>query len=512
MRNGKPSLHRLLVSATLSMALLTLLLAGALLASDLQSALERRRQVYDALLDTFTSVYMQAQLDRDRALLDALSAQIPRARVRAGEPALSPEWAPLLETLKAGGEHVYFYNVRSGGIDAYPAWTKPPGFVAADRPWAAWLDPQTPGETAWVGPYPEFSSRKQVTTTVRRVRDGDGTLLGLLMVDLAISPVEQALERAVGTTPTALMIYGRDGQRIAAANPQQLPLNAGLLRQADTSANLVQALRHGMVVYRQLPSPAWDIVLYTPAAEVRHALLKTAPRYLVGLFGLLALWLVGFWLFRRIFVREQAMLSAAMAALTQGALPPEPLIRRNQTWFVGEQLGVIQRVARELDDAKRASQQDVLTGLANRRAFDADFARRWQAGAPFWLLAIDIDHFKQLNDRYGHLFGDTVLQRLGAALQEGETALALYRTGGDELMALVDGEADVAALLDRMLARVGALQWRERGLVVSVSIGAAALPEAADAEALLQLADERLYQSKHAGRGRATWQPAAQPA
>lgn len=509
MRKGKPSLHRLLVSATLSMTLLTLLLAGVLLAYDLQSALERRRQVYEALLDTFTGVYLQEQLERDRALLGALSAQL-EASEESGL-ALSPSWPVLVRTLKAGGEHAYFYNVRTGHIDAYPAWTRPAGFVAAERPWAVLLDPAVRDETTWVGPYPEFSSRQPVMTAVRRVRGADGALRGLLMVDLALSPLEQALERAVGATPVTLAIFNRDGRLVAAANPLRTPIDAASLRRAATSADLVQALRHGMVVYRQLPSPAWDVVLYMPAAEVRHALFEAVPRYLFGLSGLLALWLVGFWLFKRIFEREQAMLSSAMMALSQGAMPAEPLSRRNRTWFVGEQLGVIQRVARELDDAKRASQQDVLTGLANRRAFDADFARRWQAGAPFWLLAIDIDHFKQLNDRYGHLFGDTVLQRLGAALQEGETALALYRVGGDELLALVDGEADIAALLDRMLARVGALQWRERGVVVSVSVGAAASGEAADADALLQLADARLYQSKRAGRGRATWLAAAQP-
>ncbi|NDV13486.1 GGDEF domain-containing protein [Crenobacter caeni] len=510
MLNGKHSLHRLLVSATLLMALLTSLLAGLLLAFDLQSALERRRQVYEALLDTFTGVYLQEQLERDRALLGALSAQLEES----GESglALSPSWPVLVRALKAGGEHAYFYNARTDHIDAYPAWTRPAGFVAAERPWAVLLDPAVRDETTWVGPYSEFSSHQPMMTAVRRVRGADGALRGLLMVDLAISPLERALERVVGTTPATLTIFNRDGRVVAAANPLRTPIGAASLRRAATSADLVQALRYGVLVYRQLPSPAWDVVLYTPAAEVRRELLEAAPRYLVGLFGLLALWLVGFSLFKRIFVREQALLSSAMAALSQGAMPAEPLPRRARTWFVGEQLGVIQRVARELDDAKRASQQDVLTGLANRRAFDADFARRWQAGAPFWLLAIDIDHFKQLNDRYGHLFGDTVLQRLGAALQEGETALALYRTGGDELMALADGSADIAALLDRMFARVCALQWRERELVVSVSVGAAASGETADAEALLQLADARLYQSKHAGRGRATWLAAAQPA
>ncbi|MGL5146518.1 MAG: cache domain-containing protein, partial [Plesiomonas shigelloides] len=246
------SLRRLLLSASLTMALLTLLLALVLLALDLQSALERRRSVHDALLDTFTSVYLQAKLDRNLTLLDTVSAGLPLASVRAGEPVQPLTWAPLLGMIKGEGEHAYFYNLRSEHLDVYPEWTQPAGFVATERPWAALLNPQRAGETDWIGPYPEFSSHKQVMMIVRRVRDDDGTLLGLLMVDLEIASIKQALERAVGSTPTTMLVYGRDGQIIAAANPQHLPLVPGQLQQADASANLLPALLHGVIVYRRL--------------------------------------------------------------------------------------------------------------------------------------------------------------------------------------------------------------------------------------------------------------------
>src|SRR5262249_10577904 len=88
---------------------------------------------------------------------------------------------------------------------------------------------------------------------------------------------------------------------------------------------------------------------------------------------------------------------------------------------------------------------DGLTGLANRRGFDRQFAQEWQragaAGEPIALMMIDIDHFKLYNDRYGHVAGDTCLRSVGETLSlvTLENAVLVARYGGEEFALLLPG-------------------------------------------------------------------------
>ncbi|MCL6264470.1 diguanylate cyclase [Craterilacuibacter sp. RT1T] len=501
--SGKDPLRRLWLSAVVLMSVLSGILALLLLVTELQGTLDRRRQSYEALLDTFTSIYIQEQLGRDGALLDALSAQLKLTEERP--LALSSTWPLLVRTLKAGGEHAYFYNTHSELIEAYPNWEKPLGFVATKRPWAILLNPDIKKETIWVGPYLEFSSQKPMMTVVRRVRNVDGALRGLLMVDLALEPVKQAIGRAIKSTPTTLIIFNREGQIVVDANPRGIPVDANILRKADFSGSLFKSLKNGMGIHRHIKSPDWDIVLYLPANELHKQILTTAPRYILALFGLLSLWLAGLLMLKRLFMQEQRFLLKTMTALERQKEGKYIQPRHKSTWFFDEQWKIVRHIAKKLNDANRASQEDILTGLDNRRAFDSDFITRWDSGSEFWLLAIDIDHFKKINDRYGHLVGDTVLQRLATALNYDRNCLRVYRTGGDEMLAIANEQMEIEALLSRLLENVTTLRWREHELAVSVSIGAVARSEATDAKGMLQMADDRLYHCKQTGRGRACW-------
>jgi diguanylate cyclase (GGDEF)-like protein len=159
---------------------------------------------------------------------------------------------------------------------------------------------------------------------------------------------------------------------------------------------------------------------------------------------------------------------------------------------------------------ERLSQFDPLTQLANRRRLGADLdtavtdARRH--AAPMAVIMVDLDHFKELNDRYGHQQGDVVLQdvagTLRRAMRDGETA---YRYGGEEFAVLVTrgGVDDAVALAERLRRRVEEDFRRGDKQLVTASFGVAGLPEhAADPEALLSEADRALYAAKNAGRNR----------
>lgn len=166
-----------------------------------------------------------------------------------------------------------------------------------------------------------------------------------------------------------------------------------------------------------------------------------------------------------------------------------------------------------LQRLERAANTDVLTGLRNRRRFNemaGNAVRRSSCGKQkLWLLMIDIDHFKAVNDRYGHDVGDLVLQRVSQILHDtlrGDDIIARY--GGEEFCVLLPNTDEAAACgaAQRLLKAVAGLRiGPANNHRVTVSIGAAAL-EANDAglDSLLKRADLALYEAKCTGRNRAT--------
>lgn len=154
-----------------------------------------------------------------------------------------------------------------------------------------------------------------------------------------------------------------------------------------------------------------------------------------------------------------------------------------------------------------AATRDPLTGLANRRGLDqwmSDRLPKAEAGAPLALVLMDLDHFKQVNDRFGHDIGDEVLRRVGLLVQAACRAEDLaVRYGGEEfLIALASHDAH--PLAERLRETVAAHRWDEisAGLQVTLSVGIASVAESLEPAALLALADKRLYAAKYGGRNR----------
>lgn len=159
----------------------------------------------------------------------------------------------------------------------------------------------------------------------------------------------------------------------------------------------------------------------------------------------------------------------------------------------------------------RAAHEDVLTGLHNRRHAEyalpllVEGAR--MAGEVISVAALDVDHFKRINDSHGHAVGDAVLQHLAQLLRHRlRSADLLARIGGEEFMAVLVGIAppQAAEICERLRLAVAEHDWAavHRGLSVSISVGIAGGAPPQQADALLQRADQALYAAKRCGRNR----------
>jgi diguanylate cyclase (GGDEF)-like protein len=169
----------------------------------------------------------------------------------------------------------------------------------------------------------------------------------------------------------------------------------------------------------------------------------------------------------------------------------------------------LERAALEASAAREQADRDWLTGLHNRRYLARELERlaNAQLEHPFSLAVIDLDHFKEINDRFGHAAGDSVLVRVATLLCEAlRSTDVVVRSGGEEflmLMPLTETRAATAAC-ERIRQRVRAETWDQvaPGLTLTTSIGLASTDDPGDLEALLRIADGRLYEAKHAGRDR----------
>lgn len=152
------------------------------------------------------------------------------------------------------------------------------------------------------------------------------------------------------------------------------------------------------------------------------------------------------------------------------------------------------------------SNTDKLTGLYNRRYFSpkmSEFIRAFDMEhVQFSLLIIDIDHFKNVNDTYGHQVGDIILEQLAQLLKEvvGEQGV-VCRFGGEEFTIILIGHSQQVA--DDINKRAAAKEWPHIHKL-TVSVGMANFTEHDDEQSLIQRADEALYYSKEHGRNRVT--------
>jgi diguanylate cyclase (GGDEF)-like protein len=166
-----------------------------------------------------------------------------------------------------------------------------------------------------------------------------------------------------------------------------------------------------------------------------------------------------------------------------------------------------------LRQAEELATTDALTGLANRREFHGELLREIsytrRHSEPFGLLMVDIDHFKGINDEFGHPQGDEVLVQVTERIRETMRASdQAFRIGGDEFGVLLRGADRARAFLaaERLVAATNArpvqlANGQHLSVTISVGVASADANNEFDAQALINRADATLYRAKKAGRG-----------
>lgn len=238
---------------------------------------------------------------------------------------------------------------------------------------------------------------------------------------------------------------------------------------------------------------------------------RQATRYL--LYGLLAGIVApgGLWAYAMLRGRPLDPLEVLAVMLFGGALA-----LGGAGWMIGRRDDVL--MARN-DDLRRLttslqelSVTDPLTGIANRRFLDellaVEVARTNRYDTPLAVVMMDLDHFKELNDRFGHQAGDHALRHVAALLEaEKRVGDVVARYGGEEIVAVLPhtDAAAAAAWAERVRERLAAaaVVWQGAELAVTASFGLAAAPEhGLTAVELVERADTALYEAKRLGRNR----------
>ncbi|HXT97541.1 MAG TPA: sensor domain-containing diguanylate cyclase [Polyangia bacterium] len=208
-------------------------------------------------------------------------------------------------------------------------------------------------------------------------------------------------------------------------------------------------------------------------------------------------------------VKDEVIGTFTVAAQRAGAFPTD---RREMLGVIANQVAISMQNARMYEIVEEQATTDGLTGLSNHRTFQERFSamlgRAERRGFAVSLLLTDIDHFKKVNDTYGHPTGDEVLRRVAAILKASARKIDITaRYGGEEFAIVLEGtdRAGAFQLAERIRQEVAQQSFAspQGAFQATLSIGVAGYPDDAREKAeIIARADQSLYAAKHGGRNR----------
>ncbi len=351
-----------------------------------------------------------------------------------------------------------------------------------------------------------FTSVDEISKVAAEVKQAAKSISGSSYVfDRRTSPRQAALERRGQRRPAALLVYPRESLRASIATSLRhqgyRPLIAadvvaaqGLLARTPDPVLLIADTSVAGVweIWRHLPSPAPMIAVVPSAAAAEAAQARGAAVALVASENL-----VNF--------TDQLLMHLPRAEATEGGSPGMA------------SGGLIQALQARNLDLQREANEDSLTLLANRRHVDRRIAelveQARESGRLLTVLMADLDHFKQVNDHFGHMLGNEVLRTTADLMRSAcRPSDVVARYGGEEFLVLMPDTSleEAAGLAEHIRSTIEQYPWHtlhpQLALTISIGVAEALGPSP---EAIIEEADRRLYAAKQEGRNRVIAEGAA---
>nr|WP_319526816.1 sensor domain-containing diguanylate cyclase [Pseudomonas laurentiana] len=305
------------------------------------------------------------------------------------------------------------------------------------------------------------------------------------------------------------LLYHPDANRIGEAVGPNTVIDAVIRGESGKSQVVNTASVEMLAGYAPITSAHWGIISQQPIETSLLALNTLMLNMLkgilpVGLLGMFAIW----WLARLI---SRPLGQLADCAKNMDSPEAQGKIREVKSWYFESTqikrallLG-ISLLQSKIGKLNKDAQTDPLTGLLNRRAMAQVLETYRSEQTAFSVVVLDIDHFKRVNDTYGHDTGDKVLVQLSKIMQKhSREADSVCRVGGEEFLILLPGTSLEAAGNFAERLRL-AVEQASMALIghITISLGVAHWPDdAKELSETLKLADDRMYQAKQLGRNR----------
>ena len=303
------------------------------------------------------------------------------------------------------------------------------------------------------------------------------------------------------------LIYHRDAQRVG----EQITGNPAIeatIRDEEGAQRITNSLGIDMLAgYSHVPASDWGVVAQRPTRDTLRELDDLAWKALRNAIPLTLPSLLLFWWLAGLISLPLRELAQSARAMDDKDTPER--IGRIRDWYYEARrlkqalLAGVTLMHLKMGRLNQENLTDPLTGLTNRRGMQLALDDWQRARQAFSVLAIDIDHFKRVNDRYGHDVGDQVLQFLARKIGERSRSSDLNcRSGGEEfIMLLPDTPEDAARMVAQRLCNQVALALSPTGEPITLSIGVAHYPSHGTTVAeVLKRADLALYAAKRGGR------------
>ncbi|KAA9015492.1 sensor domain-containing diguanylate cyclase [Niallia endozanthoxylica] len=259
--------------------------------------------------------------------------------------------------------------------------------------------------------------------------------------------------------------------------------------------------------YAYVEQTGWGIIAQTPTTVIEQPLRELTKKIIIRSLPLLLLIYLLAWLFTNHLAKPINRLASYSEEATQTNKLGYSIHQLEIKSPIHEVKQLYKHLHNHFQLLNKQIQQDGLTGIANRRAFDLEINDLITQKTPFSLIMLDIDNFKKVNDEQGHLVGDDVLRFIASIMEEVSRKEDLcYRYGGEEFAILLKTKEveDAYALAERLRLRLSSTV-SPAGYPITISLGISTYQKKDPfPEDIIKRADSALYQSKRTGKNKTT--------